>query len=159
GVVALEYSGLSTVGDASVLDAAAQASGSTSGAKTVSSGPTPPVSADGEMALGFYADSGFGDSLTAAGGFTPPARVAPASDMETLAEDLPVGGGATPAAAVASGSSTTWLMATVVLKGGSTAPPTVPAAPTAVAAVPGDGSATVTWTAPGNGGSPITSYT
>ncbi len=37
--------------------------------------------------------------------------------------------------------------------------PTAPAAPTGVTATPGNGSATVSWTAPGNGGSPITSYT
>ncbi len=40
-----------------------------------------------------------------------------------------------------------------------TAPPAVPAAPTGVTATPGDGAATVSWTAPANGGNPITSYT
>jgi len=40
-----------------------------------------------------------------------------------------------------------------------TASPTVPAAPTAVSAVAGDGQATVSWTAPSDGGSPITGYT
>jgi hypothetical protein len=39
------------------------------------------------------------------------------------------------------------------------APPTVPGAPTAVTATPGNGSASVTWSAPANGGSTITSYT
>jgi hypothetical protein len=39
------------------------------------------------------------------------------------------------------------------------APATAPAAPTGVAATPGNGSASVSWTAPGNGGSAITSYT
>jgi hypothetical protein len=37
--------------------------------------------------------------------------------------------------------------------------PTVPGAPTGVTATAGNGQATVSWTAPGNGGSPITSYT
>ncbi len=37
--------------------------------------------------------------------------------------------------------------------------PTVPGAPTAVTATPGDASATVSWTAPDDGGSPITGYT
>jgi hypothetical protein len=37
--------------------------------------------------------------------------------------------------------------------------PTAPGAPTGVTATPGNGSAMVSWTAPGNGGSPITSYT
>ena len=40
-----------------------------------------------------------------------------------------------------------------------TAPPTVPAAPTGVTATAGNASATVSWTAPANGGSAITSYT
>lgn len=38
-------------------------------------------------------------------------------------------------------------------------PRTVPGAPTAVAATPGDGSLAVTWTPPGDGGSPVTGYT
>jgi hypothetical protein len=38
-------------------------------------------------------------------------------------------------------------------------PATVPSAPSAPSAVAGDGSATVTWVAPANGGSAITSYT
>jgi hypothetical protein len=37
--------------------------------------------------------------------------------------------------------------------------PTAPAAPTGVTAAAGNGTASVTWTAPPNGGSPITSYT
>ena len=37
--------------------------------------------------------------------------------------------------------------------------PTAPSEPTGVTARAGDGSATVTWTAPSNGGSPITKYT
>ena len=41
----------------------------------------------------------------------------------------------------------------------NSAPPTAPGAPTAVSASAGNGSASVTWTAPSNGGSPITSYT
>ena len=41
----------------------------------------------------------------------------------------------------------------------TTGAPTAPSAPTGVTATAGSGSATVSWTAPGNGGSPITSYT
>jgi Domain of unknown function (DUF4082)/Fibronectin type III domain/Bacterial Ig domain len=41
----------------------------------------------------------------------------------------------------------------------ATGVPTAPAAPTSVAATAGNGQATVTWTAPANGGSPLTSYT
>jgi subtilisin family serine protease len=44
--------------------------------------------------------------------------------------------------------------------GVSTPPPTVPGAPTALTATPGNGQVVLTWTVPGsNGGSPITSYT
>ena len=39
------------------------------------------------------------------------------------------------------------------------AAPTAPGAPTGVTATAGNGKATVTWTAPSNGGSTITSYT
>ncbi len=41
----------------------------------------------------------------------------------------------------------------------SSAPATAPTTPTNVSAVAGDGSAVVSWTAPSDGGSPITSYT
>ena len=41
----------------------------------------------------------------------------------------------------------------------TSAPPTPPTAPTGVTATAGSGSATVSWTAPSNGGSPITAYT
>ena len=41
----------------------------------------------------------------------------------------------------------------------ATSQPTAPAAPGGVAATAGNGSASVSWTAPNNGGSPITSYT
>ena len=79
--------------------------------------------------------------------------------MELLAEDQVVGAGATPAASAGTGANTIWEMATVVFKAGSQAPPTAPAAPTGVTATAGDKSAMVTWSAPANGGSPITSYT
>ena len=41
----------------------------------------------------------------------------------------------------------------------TTGPATAPSAPTGATATAGSASATVSWTAPGNGGSPITSYT
>src|SRR5207248_1929470 len=64
-VAALEYSGLSTVADATAVDQQALATGTTgSAAATVQSGPTPPTNAGNELAVGFYADSGFGASLT-----------------------------------------------------------------------------------------------
>jgi hypothetical protein len=159
GVAVLEYSGLSTATGASVLDREAHASGTTSAAAQVSSGATGPTSTDGLLALGFYVDSGFGATLTAGAGYTQRANVSPTGDMEFLAEDRAVSAGATPAATVGTGANTVWLMATVVLRSANTAPPTAPAAPTGVVATPGDQSAAVTWTAPADGGSTITSYT
>ena len=82
GVAALEYSGLSTAAGSAAVDQSAQSTGTTSSAATVSSGATPATTAGGELALGFYADSGFGDSLTAGSGFTSRANVAQGADME-----------------------------------------------------------------------------
>jgi hypothetical protein len=159
GVAALEYSGLSTASDASVVDVSKTATGSTSGAATVSSGATASTSANQELALGIYADSGFGDNLTAGSGFTSRVNVSPTSNAELLVEDQLVATGATPNASVGTGANTVWLMDTVVLKSAANSQPTAPGAPTAVTAVAGNGSASVSWTAPGNGGSPISSYT
>jgi len=50
-------------------------------------------------------------------------------------------------------------MTAVEILGSAPATPTAPAAPTGVSAVAGNQSAVVSWTAPSNGGSPITSYT
>ena len=111
-----------------------------------------------ELALGFYVDSGFGDTLSAGSGYTSRVNVSNTGDIELLAEDQLAGAGATPNAAAGTGPNTTWLMATIVLKAGSTRPPTAPAAPTNVVATAENTSASVSWTAPSNGGSPITSY-
>ncbi|SCG66144.1 Kelch motif-containing protein [Micromonospora inositola] len=159
GVDVLEYAGLSTVADASVVDQQATASGTTSVAATVRSGATPPTTGGNELAVGFYADSGFGKSLTGGTGWTVRGNVSPNGNMDLLTEDQVVAAGATPNAAVGTGSNTIWLLGTLVFKAASTAPPTAPSAPTGVTASAADGSARVTWTAPGNGGSAITSYT
>ncbi len=157
GVAVLEYSGMSTVAGASVVDQQVHATGTTSGPATVSSGATAGATAD-EIALGFYADSGFGDTLAAGSGWTQRASVASVGDMEVFAEDRLVPAGGTAAATFASGAATKWLAATVLLRPGS-AVATAPGTPTQVVASPGNGSATVSWTAPGTGGSPITGYT
>ena len=125
----------------------------------MSSGPTAATGAGNELAVGFYSDSGFGDSLTAGSGYTARTTIANVGDMELLAEDQVVGAAATPSASAGTGAKTIWEMATVVFKAGSQAPPTVPAAPGNVTATAGDKTAIVSWTAPANGGSPITSYT
>jgi Domain of unknown function (DUF1929)/Fibronectin type III domain len=160
GVVALEYSGLSTVSDATVMDQSSSSSATTKTAATVSSGATPPTTGAGELAIGFYLDSGFGDALTGGTGYTTRANVSPENDVELLAQDavLP-SSGATPNPTFGTGAATTWLASTIVLKAGVSGPPTVPAAPSAVDATAQNASANVTWSAPYNGNSPITSYT
>ena len=116
-IQALEYTGLSAVADASVVDGLATATGTTGTvATTVQSGPTTPTTAAGELAIGFYLDAGFGKTLTAGTGFTRRAGVSPTTDMEFLAEDQIPALAATPNAGVGTGAATTWLMATVVLK-------------------------------------------
>jgi hypothetical protein len=123
GLAVLEYSGLSTVADATVVDQQAHTVGLTgSAAATVTSGATPATTADNELALGFYADSGFGDTLTAGSGWTGRAGIGPVGDVELLVEDQQVALGAKPNASVGTGKATYWLMATLVLKGGVTGP-------------------------------------
>jgi hypothetical protein len=119
GVAVLEYSGLSSVSDSTVVDQMAHSSATTSAAATVSSGATPATSAANELALGFYVDSGFGDTLTAGSGYTQRANVSNTGDMELLAEDQGVGSGQTPNATAGTGAKTVWLMATIVLKSGT----------------------------------------
>ncbi|MEY9904647.1 hypothetical protein ABIA35_000863 [Catenulispora sp. MAP12-49] len=160
GVAALEYSGVSSAGGTSVMDAQAHATGKTGAAGTVASGATGATTGAGELALGFYADSGFGDTITAGSGFTSRANVSNAGNMEVAAEDaVTSASGATPNAAFGTGGSTVWLAGTVVLKAENSGTATVPGTPTGLAAVAGNGSATLTWTAPPDGGSPLTSYT
>jgi hypothetical protein len=117
GITVLEYSGLSTVADATVVDQSAHATGTTSGAATISSGPTPATTAGNELAVGLYVDSGFGDTLTAGAGYASRANISPAGDMEMLAEDQTLTtAGSTPNAPIGTGPSTTWLATTIVLK-------------------------------------------
>jgi hypothetical protein len=161
GAIASEYSGLSTAAGAAGVDQIVSKSGTTSVAATVASGATAATSGSNELAIGMYVDSGFGDSLTSGSGFTQRANVSPAGNMELLSEDQPLPpSGSTPNATVGTGAHTVWLMSTVVFSAANqSAPPTVPGAPTNVSATGGDGSASVSWTAPSSGGSPITSYT
>ncbi len=86
-------------------------------------------------------------------------NLSPTGDAELLIEDQTVAAGATPNASAGTGASTIWLMDTVVFKSAATSQPTAPGAPAGVTAIAGNGSANVSWTAPGSGGSPITSYT
>ncbi len=100
----------------------------------------------------------------------PPAVVgspAPGADASGNAtQTLLSGGTATPADAlgIGPGSTATSTTSTVGAPGGSgggasTGPKaTVPSTPTDITATAGDGNATVSWSAPGDGGSPITAY-
>jgi hypothetical protein len=160
GAAVSEYSGLSTAPDASVVDQSAQKSGTTSGAGTVASGATAPTTAAGDLAIGMYVDSGFGTTLTVGAGYVQRSNISGASDMDLLTEDqVQANAGATPSATVGTGANTVWLMATLALRSAGPAPTDPPGAPTGVVAVPGDGSATVSWTPPTDGGGSITSYT
>jgi hypothetical protein len=116
GASVLEYAGLSNAVDATAVDQMAHSFGKTASAASVSSGATAATTAGNELALGFYADSGFGDTLTAGTGFTPRVNVSNTGDMELLGEDQVVGAGATPNASVGTGANTYWLMATIVFK-------------------------------------------
>ena len=119
GIQVLEYSGLSPVADATVVDKSKTATGTTgSAAATVQSGATAATTAANELALGFYVDSGFGDTLTVGSGFTQRANISPTPDIEFFAEDQIAGLSATPNAGVRTGARTTWLMAAIVLKHG-----------------------------------------
>ncbi len=161
GAIASEYSGLSTAAGTAAVDQISHATGTTTKAATVASGATAPTSGSNELAIGMYVDSGFGDTLTAGSGFAQRANASPASDMELLSEDqaLPATA-ATPNATAGTGASTVWLLSTVVFNGANqSSNATAPGAPTNVSATAGDATATVSWTAPSNGGSPITSYT
>ena len=94
-IIALEYSGLSTVADLTAVDQVSHASGATTSAATVNSTATAPTTAAGELAVGFYVDSGFGDTLAGAG-FAGASTSRPAGDIEMLAEDQARPGRATP---------------------------------------------------------------
>jgi hypothetical protein len=119
GVVAAEYSGLSTVSGTGAVDQQATGTGTTgSSQQAVKSAATAQVTADGELALGFYADSGFGTKLTGDSGYTTRTNLSPNGNMDMLVEDTPVSTGATPAASVTTGASTVWLAATIVFKHG-----------------------------------------
>jgi hypothetical protein len=127
GGAALEYANLSTAAGAAAVDAVKTATGTSSTAGFVTSGPTAALTGDNELALGAYVDSGFSRTLGADPSFTQRVNVSPTGDMEFLAEDQTAGTGDTPAARVSTGASTPWMMATVVFKNGAPAPPTPPA--------------------------------
>ncbi|WP_159806707.1 hypothetical protein [Cellulomonas citrea] len=126
-----EYSGLSLVGTG--VDVVSKATGTTGAAGTVSSGSTGAVTGDGELAVGFYADSGFGTTPSAGAGFTGRASIAGASDIDLLVQDKAVSTGATVSSTTGTAGSTTWESAVVVFKPATT---TTVAAPPASSSTP-----------------------
>ncbi|WP_159806709.1 PA14 domain-containing protein [Cellulomonas citrea] len=131
GVAVAEYSGLSLVGTG--VDVVSKATGTTGAAGTVSSGSTGAVTGDGELAVGFYADSGFGTTPTAGAGFTGRASIAGASDIDLLVQDKSVSTGASVASSTGTAGATTWESAVVVFKPATT---TMVAAPPASSTTP-----------------------
>jgi hypothetical protein len=155
GAIAVEYAGLSSAPGASAIDRIAAAGGTTRGAATVDSGRTQPTTAPGELALGIYADSGFGDLVRAGRRYTERAAITRTRTMmEQVVEDRVVALGATPDASARTGAQTPWTMATLVFRtaafhaatgGGRLRAifarrlprlPRPPGAPTAAAAIP-----------------------
>ncbi|MBI4899051.1 MAG: fibronectin type III domain-containing protein, partial [Actinobacteria bacterium] len=117
GAGLLEYAGVSTVTGTAVVDVSRTATGKTGSTNgTVATGATTATTAGPELAVGLYADSGFGDTLSPGAGWTQRVNVSPTGDMEFLAEDQVVAAGATPSATFGTGSSTPWLTAILVLK-------------------------------------------
>jgi hypothetical protein len=116
GIAVLEYGGTSSATGTGAVDRIATATGTTTTARAVSSGATAATTAPNELAIGFYADSGFGDSLAGGPGYASRVNVSLTGDMELFVEDSAVGQGATPAASVSTGTATIWEMATVVFK-------------------------------------------
>ena len=90
GAAALEYAGLSTAAGAAAVDQFKTATGTSSAAGFVTSGPTAAMTGDNGLAIGFYVDSGLRahaerrPELHASGSTSRPT-----SDMEFVAEDAP----------------------------------------------------------------------
>jgi hypothetical protein len=119
GASLLDYTGVSTLTGTTVLDVSKTATGTTAAsATTVATGATTATTAGPELAVGLYADSGFGDTLTPGTGWTQRVNVSPTGDLEFLAEDQIVTTGATPSATFGTGARTPWLTTLLVLKSG-----------------------------------------
>jgi hypothetical protein len=132
GAAAMEYSGLSAAAGTAAVDQLKTATGTATAAGFVTSGPTPALTGDNGLAMGFYADSGFNRTLSADPSYTERVNVSPRGDMEFLVEDaLPLRGD-TPAARVSTGSNTPWTMATVVFKSGTVSPPALSVSPSSL---------------------------
>ncbi len=133
----------------------------TGGAPTVPAAPTAvsAVAGDGQATVSWTAPSNGGSPITGYTVTTSPGGVTtPASGTSVLVTGL-TNGTAYTFTVTATNSVGTGAASSDSAPVTPSAAPTAPGAPTGVVAVPGDGQATVSWTAPSNGGSPITSYT
>ena len=110
---------------------------------------------------GMYVDSGFGDTLTAGSGWTQRSNVSNTGDMELLTEDQVLRRRWREAERDGRHRSKHGLAAGDGRAEVGDARRRRPrrARRRSVTATAGNGTATVSWTAPSNGGSPITSYT
>jgi hypothetical protein len=79
---------------------------------------TPATTTPTGLALGFYADSGFGTALTSDPGYRSRVNLSPFGDVDMLVEDAVVTAGATPGASFGTGKNTVWLAATLVFPSG-----------------------------------------
>jgi hypothetical protein len=123
GVVALEYAGLSSAPGAGSVDQIVARGGVTGRRGVVSSGPTGGTTGSGELALGLYADSGWGDTVAAGSGYRARFGLSRSHTMmEQMVEERVVGAGVHAAASVHTGAKTPWMMATIVFRAAGATP-------------------------------------
>lgn len=118
GAALLDYTGVATTTGTTVLDTSKTATGTTTTATTVATGTTTPTTTGPDLAIGLYADSGFGNTLTPGTGWTPRANISPTTDIEFLAEDQILPTATTTNATFGTGPNTPWLTTVLVLRGG-----------------------------------------
>jgi hypothetical protein len=118
GAALLEYSGVSTAPGTGAVDQLKTNSGTTSAAATVSSGPTAALTANNDLVLGLYADSGFNATVTPDAAYTQRLNTSPNPISQLLAQDRILNAGATPNATARAPANTDWLLATLTLKAG-----------------------------------------
>ena len=135
GAVALEYAGVSSAPGVESVDQIVGRGGVTRARGLVSSGQTGTTTSGNELALGLYADSGFGDTVRHGDGYRTRFGLSRTRTMmEQFVEDRVVGPGQRVSSTVHTGAKTPWLMATIVFRGaGAKIPPAKTTPPSAIA--------------------------